>query len=164
MSIEETYINFFLNSKRNEYMVQTLEIYHPSFSKTYYLTPNSFKGLVAEDQEYEFCPMSIKRLSSTSDLEQALSITFGDIGTILQAEMIRVLDDDAHLTKPSCTYKAYSSNDLNTPIMGPYVLEIASVTFTRGGAQFDIRSRIANATGTGRRYTFDRFPSLKGFL
>jgi Domain of unknown function (DUF1833) len=90
------YASFFLNSSSSVVQLETVDIYHPNFSKRYRVVRNALNGLTAtlEDSSvgiFEYYPLKIVPTGSSDDLDQTLSIQFGDLGSILPMEIDRVL-------------------------------------------------------------------------
>jgi hypothetical protein len=168
MAVEQAYINFFSNAGRDEIMVQTIELSHPNFSQTYALQNVSYSPITVTTENGSLvcqpCPMDIKRLNSSADLEQNLSVTIGDVGTIISEEILRVMQADGNLTKPVCKYRAYSSKDLATIVLGTFVLEVQDVSPTEEGSVLNIAPPNLNAAGTGEVYDDTEIPMLKGFI
>lgn len=168
MAVEQAYINFFSNAGRDEIMVQTIELSHPNFSQTYALQNVSYSPITVTTESGSLicqpCPMDIKRLNSSADLEQNLSVTIGDVGTIISEEILRVMKADGNLTKPVCKYRAYSSKDLTTIVLGTFLLEVQDITPTEEGSVLNIAPTNLNAAGTGELYDDTEIPMLKGFI
>lgn len=115
--------------------------------------------------EYEFVRMSINRLGSGNDLDQALSITLGDVGTILPQQLERVMSFNAMQAKPIVRYRSYTSIDFSTPLTTvPLVLEIKRVAFNKEGCSFEAIAPYLNATRTGIIYDKVRFPTMSAFF
>jgi hypothetical protein len=159
---------FFLGSAPSVLRLDTLEIAHPNFSQTYRLVrqaPIGATTITAGGDAYEYCPMRVLPITSGDDLVQALSVTLGDVGEVIAKEIEAVWGANGMNTRPTLTYRAFRSDDLDAPIAGSVrVLEIASVTTTREGASFEARAPELNANRTGELYDIDRFPMLRGFL
>ena len=169
MAVEQAYIDFFSKSERSEIMVETIEIYHPNFSQTYYLQYVSRNPITVKDENgvsftCQPCPMKLKRLGSSGDLEQAMQLSIGDVGMIIAEEMLNIEKADGFTVKPVCKIRAYSSKDLNTIVFGTFVLEITDVQTTEQGSLLEVRPPNLNVSGTGQLYTVQRFPMLLGFI
>jgi hypothetical protein len=126
----------------------------------------NFDPLVVTDAEfeYEYCPARVLPIASEDDLVQSLSVTLGDVGEIIAAEIANVWAANGMDTRPTLTYRAFRSDDLSTPIEGSErVLEIAGLSRSREGCSFEARAPEINASRTGELYTVERFPMLAGF-
>jgi hypothetical protein len=114
---------------------------------------------------YSYCPARVMPIASSDDLVQALAVTLGDVGDIIAQEIEAVWAANGMNVRPTLTYRAYRSDDLEAPILGSLrTLEIANVTTTREGATFEARAPELNATRTGELYSVERFPMLRGFF
>lgn len=115
--------------------------------------------------EYEYVPMKIDRIGSGTDLEQALRITFGDVGEILPAQLELIDNFNANVAKPIVRYRAYRSDDLSTPLTTvPSVLEMKRVTFNRDGCGFEAVAPYLNVARTGQLYNIKDFPTMRAFF
>lgn len=160
---------YFLSSPANVAYLETLEISHSAFSKTYWIVRNDTQGLTAtlEDEyteiEFEYYPVRIKPSGESDDLDRALSLTFGDLGDVLSTEFNNVKAANAFEEKPQVTYRAYRSDDLTKPLT-VVQLEASNFAFSREGSTFDARAPYLNVKKTGEVYSFNRFPMLRGFI
>lgn len=169
MATREEYAAFFLNSNSNVVKLETLEISHSSFTQTYFVVRNKTDGLTAtlendEEQFFEYYPLKITPLGTRDDLDQDMSIQFGDLGDILPTELDAVAAAMNFIEKPIVKYRAYRSDDLSAPILGPVVLEAAAFSFTGDGSAFDAKAPSLNDNRTGELYKLTRFPMLRGLV
>lgn len=166
----QRYVNYFLNSKTSVAQLETVEISHPAFSKTYRIVRNAAAGLTAtlengSTAEFEYYPMKLSPQHARDDLDHSISVTFGDLGEVLPLELDRVMNYPAGMTiKPVVKYRVYRSDDLTSPLYGPLVLEVEAFTFNKEGSTFEAKAPSINLTRTGEVYSLTRFPALKGFL
>lgn len=158
------YISFFLDSGPDVYRIETLEISHPDFSQTYRVQHADPQGVTLGGQAHQYVPMRIAPRTASNDLSAGLSITFGDLGTILPLEMDRVAAASGLETKPTVNYSVFRSDDLTAPMYGPDTFELSTISFERDGASFDAQARSLDLNRTGERYNTTRFPMLSGFL
>lgn len=175
---------FFLGSSPAVAQLDLLEISHPNFSTTYRIVRNTQqdqltaldvagnhkRGVIVTHEggagpfEYEYVPARILPVATRDDLVQALSVNLGDTGDIIAKEIENIWLANGLGTRPVLKYRAYRSDDTSAPILGPLVLELASVTTSREGASFEARAPELNASRTGELYDVNRFPMLKPFL
>ena len=157
-----------INRPRGVASLEIMEISHPSFSQTYYLLKNAVRGGQI-DVKLEtgvtvtavYVPSKIQWASSKTNMDQVFNITIQDLNNIIQAEESRIaLDDDSPIV---CRLRAYRSDDLTKPGDGPIDLEVTSIDYDKRGCTFTASPPNANETGTGERYTVERFPMLRGF-
>ena len=163
------YTEFFLNAGSNVVELELLEISHPNFSQTYRIVRNAVAGVTVtlEDSSsatFEYYPLQITPMGSGDDLDQALKIQLGDLGTLLPQELDAVSAAGGFGTKPVLKYRTYRSDDLTAPLYGPITLEISNLTFKREGAAFEAHAPRLNSTATGEIYSTTRFPMLRGFI
>lgn len=156
----DDYTSFFLNNHGGAVVLECLEITHPSFNEPARFIKNDTDGVIAEGQSYEYQPMSIKRNNVSNDLEQQLSITLADMEDHFFKQVISTMDSN---TRPSVVFKLFSDQDLVTPLMTMQKLEIASLSKDSAGlATFDAQAPELNSVKTGRIYTLEDFPLLRG--
>src|SRR5688572_15937945 len=105
-----------LASKPSVVRLDTLEISHPNFSQTYRLVhtvPPGATSIEAMSETWDYCPMQVLPIASTDDLVQALTVTLGDVGEIIATEIEAVWDANGLNTRPTLTYRAFRSDDLD---------------------------------------------------
>lgn len=164
------YVGFFFNSPSRIVDLQTFEISHPSFSKTYYVVRNATRGigLTLENGNkvfFEYYPVEIEAQSDVGDLDFSLKISFGDLGEILPNELDRIKDSNSFGVKPTIRYREYRSDDVGSPMNGPYRLEVKQFSFKDDGATFEAKAPSLNINRTGLVYgTTGKFRTLRGFL
>lgn len=162
------YSEFFLSSPPETAQLDLLEITHPNFSQTYRLVRNHPEnGGVTVMHEgavgpfaYTYMPMRIKAIGSTTNLDQELEVTLGDLGLVIPTEIQAITDANGFRTKPLLKYRTYRSDDLTAPIYGPVTLRIDGVTLTKEGCAFRAKSASLNRVRTGETYDLLRFPML----
>lgn len=164
------YSEFFFNSASNIVALETLQISHPSFSKTYYIVRNAINGITAYLEDgvtmvtFDYYPLQIKQTGATDDLDQTMQIDLGDLGEIVPMEIDRAFAAGTMTTKPTLVYRVYRSDDLTAPMDGPFRFEITSIGSQGGSSSFTAEAPRLNSSRTGEIYTIDRFPMLAGFL
>jgi hypothetical protein len=160
---------YFLGARRDVVSLELIEISHPSFSQTYRRVRNARDGVTvtletAAEATFSYYPMNIVALGDQADLDTGVRIDFGDLGEVLPKELDLIYADDAMDVKPAVIYRAYRSDDLSAPLIGPLRLEAPSFSFTREGASFVAAAPYVNNNRTGQVYTLPRFVTLRGFL
>lgn len=163
------YVAFFLNAPARVANLETLEISHPSFSRTYWIVRNSRLGLTAKlengvDQFFEYYPVKIVPANSDNTLDQIYNISLGDLGEIIPDELDRIFAAGTRMTRPVVKYRIYRSDDVSAPMLGPMVLEIVELPSSTEGSVFEARAPTLNKTQTGEFYDMVRFPGLRGLL
>lgn len=149
--------------------LECVEISHPNFTKTYYVVRNAVNGITVTHEggtthDYEYYPLQISKLETTDDLDSGLQINLGDIGEVLPKELDAIRAADAFHIKPTVRYRAYRSDDLTAPMLGPFRLEVTTFSFAQEGASFDAKAPSINISQTGEIYRIERFTGLRGFL
>lgn len=163
------YIQFFLNSRSSVVLIECIELIHPDFSQTHRVVRNVTNGVQVEHEDelfydYIYYPLKVTRKGTLEDLDYGLQIELGDLGGNLQREVDDISAADGFQIKPICVMRGYRSDDLTKPIHGPLRLEVNELAFNREGAQFDAVAPFQNQTSTGRLYTLNQFPMLRGLL
>jgi hypothetical protein len=164
------YSEFFFDSSSSVVPLETMEISHPSFSKTYWIVRNAINGITAtlEDgvtqQTFDYYPLSIKQAGSSDDLDQKMQIQLGDLGETIPQEIDACIAAGLLETKPTLVYRVYRSDDLTAPMEGPFVYEITSIAQKSDAAAFNAQAPALNTSRTGEAYDLGRFPMLAGFL
>ncbi len=163
------YSEYFLKSASNIVQLETLQIYHPNFSKTYWIVRNALDGITATlengaSQFFEQYPVQIKNNGNQADLDSSYSIVLGDLGDILPKELDLVSQNNGFSILPKITYRVYRSDSLTQILYGPIALEVDSFAFNNNGATFKAKAPSLNVLKTGELYTPERFPMLRGFL
>lgn len=162
-------LSYFLSAKRNVVALELVEFTHPSFSQTYRRVRNAREGVTVtlEDDTvatFDYYPLQITELSDQADLDTGIRIDFGDLGEVLPKELDLAYAADNMAVKPQVIYRAYRSDDLTAPMLGPLRLEATTFSFTREGASFEAAAPYVNNNKTGESYTLSRFHMLRGFL
>lgn len=163
------YTEYFLNSSSSVVQLELLEIAHPNFSKTYRLVRNNTKGVRVKLEDgifydFEYAPIRISLSNEKNDLDQIIKIDLGDLGEIIPTELDLIETANSYSIKPSLKYRTFRSDDLETVLYGPLILEIKSFSFTREGSTFEAKAPSLNISKTGEIYSLDRFPMLRGLL
>lgn len=163
------YAEFYLGSKRSVVQLDCLEIGHPSFSKTYRVVRNACNGITVDHEDtlpyvYDYYPLRLQRTGAADDLDSTLQVTLGDLGELVSSEIDHVRAADTFHIRPTVNFRQYRSDDLTGPIWGPYRFEAPTFQMTREGTVFTAQAPKLNLVTTGKLYSMDRFPMLRGFL
>lgn len=107
--------------------------------------------------------MSIKRSNVTNDLEQKLSITLADMEDELMNAIENIRSSSSSRVKPKIVFKIYRDDDLSAPMIEMQTLEIPTISKDSTGlVTFDAQAPELNSVKTGKLYTFEDYPLLKG--
>lgn len=160
---------FFLASLRSVVKLETLEISHPNFSKTYFIVRNARQGITAKletgaSQFFEYRPIRLTNLGARDDLDTGIRVTWNELGQILPKELDRIEAGDGYKITPKVKFRVYSSADLEHVLQGPYAFELKTVSQNQANASFDAKAPRLNYSATGELYKIDRFVMLRGFL
>lgn len=162
-------LNYFLRGKRHVAYLDLIEISHSAFSQTYRKVRNHRDGVTVTLEgggvaSFDWYPLEITELSDEANLDTGIRIEFGDLGEVLPMELDRTYAADAMGEKPRITYRAYRSDDLTSPLVGPYKLEATTFSFTREGASFEASAPYMNTNKTGETYNLTRFFTQRGYV
>lgn len=163
------YSEYFLNSSSSIVQLELIEISHSAFTQSYFVVRNATNGVTvtledASSQEFEYYPLKVTPLGSRDDLDQAIRVDLGDLGEVLPKEIDAVSNSVGFIEKPIVKYRAYRSDDLSEPLIGPWILEVTTFNFNREGSTFEAKAPSLNINRTGEAYKIARFPMLRGFI
>lgn len=170
MSVSQ-YADYFLNTAATIARLQLLEISHSSFSTVFRVVRNMSDGVTVTHESppggsffYQYLPLEVSTLGISNDLDQAIRVSFGDLGQILPIELDQVVFENTTEEKPVVVYREYRSDDLTAPLFGPASLEIDTITSDENGSSFEAKAIEVNLNRTGELYEISRFPMLRGLL
>ena len=161
------YIAYFLNGSSAVVRLDTIIISHPNMSQDYALVRNNRAGLTAtletaQSQDFQWYPFGLNDSEVVQSLDYGLEIILGDLGEILPGEIDNIRAANAMNIPPTVTFRAYTSDDLTAPVIGPIELEMVNPTVEQRGTTFVAQPKEANRSATGEIYSFSRFPMLRG--
>jgi hypothetical protein len=165
----DPYIEFFLNAKSELIQFECIEVSHPDFSQVYRFVRNNTDGLTvtletSEEVTFDYVPIKISQNEMVDDLDYGFKLELGDVGEILPLELDLVAAAGSFLVKPELKYRTYRSDNLESVMFGPIILEVTELAFNKTGVVFEARAPQLNVTTTGELYTIGRFPGLKDYL
>lgn len=160
---------FLLNRRGGVGRYETLQLAHPSFSKTYYLLHVWRKAppLTLENGQvvtFEYCPMRFTPKGASGDLDYGVQVTLGDLGQIIPEEIDRAKAAGTLHIRPKATFRSWRTDDLSKPLNVITSLEASEISRNEQGASFSAIAPRLNLVRTGETYNVDRFPMLRGFL
>lgn len=157
------YTSFFLDASSGVVPLECIEIDHPSFEAPFRYVRNDVDGMIAQSEFYAYQPMSIKRNNVSNDLEQTVSITFADMDDDLINAIKAIRSSGQHFVRPTFILKIFRDDDLTAPMLTLQTLEIVDVSKDATGlVTFDAQAPELNSVKTGRTYTLEEYPLLKG--
>ena len=159
---------FHLDSSPSTVLLECIEIQHSLWLNSLRYVTNYADGITVIHEDglsyaYEFIPLQIGKSGTADNLDQSISITIGDLGQIVP-KLIKLIRDANSEERPKVTYRAYMSNNLESPTHIINGLEVETMSRDQQATTFDSVAQRLNSVGTGRLYTVDEFPSLKGFF
>lgn len=162
-------LDYFLNSDRSVVRLETIEFSHPAFTQTYRRVRNAREGVTVTLETgaaavFDYYPMALTEMGDQADLDTGVRVDFGDLGELLPREVDAVYAANQMDVKPKVVYRAYRSDDLTQPLIGPLHLEATTFSHRREGASFAASAPYVNNTKTGETYNLTRFRMLRGFL
>src|SRR3990172_2879056 len=101
-----TYAEFFLNSKSSVVQLELLEILHPNFTKVYRIVRNAVQGVSAKletgiTEDFAYYPLKVENAGARDDLDQAITVTLGDLGEVLPKELDEIASNNGFGIKPN---------------------------------------------------------------
>jgi hypothetical protein len=166
-SIKQQYVEYFFNARRDVVELETIEVYHPAFSRRYHLVRNGGAGGATVTLEtgvvvhFEYVPFKVRQLASRADLDFGIGIDLGDLGEIVPAELDRVKAADQMHIPAQVIYRTYRGDNLSAPMYGPVTLEAAEIPRSPDGATLNAGVPAMNISGTGEIYDYETFPGLR---
>lgn len=159
---------FHLDASPSAAMLELIEISHPLWPQPLRYVTNHADGVTVKHEDglvyhYEFMPVQINKGANSDDLDQTLKITVGDLGQVVP-QLLKIIREADNFERPSVVYRAYSSNNLDSPLQVVKGYEVEDRSTDHQATTFNAATKRANSTGTGMFYTVDNFPSLKAFF
>ncbi|WP_411583062.1 DUF1833 family protein [Acinetobacter nosocomialis] len=147
--------------------VECVEISHPNWPAILRYVVNSSEPLKLTHEdgqtfEYVFVPLTINRGSDEDNLDQKLTATIGDVGTVIP-DLIKLILSDEEILPPVLNYRAYVMGRYDVPTYVVKGLEVVTVTRDWHGSSFEAQAPDLNDSGTGEIYSASTDPSLEGF-
>lgn len=159
---------FHLDATPSAVMLELIEISHPLWPQPLRYVTNHADGVTVKHEDglvynYEFMPVQINKGTNSDDLDQTLKITVGDLGQVVP-QLLKIIREADNFERPSVVYRAYSSNNLDSPLQVVEGYEVEDRSTDHQATTFNAATKRANSTGTGMFYTVDEFPSLRSFF
>lgn len=165
-AVEAAYRQKLASNPDGESVVDTVQIYHPLISKTYYLV-NDTRDLTSFLETgapitFETAAMKTKSAANNNDMSQQASFTIVDVENILNDELdlIPIENEDPI----EFTFRRYLLSDLSYPAHGPVVYEAQDITKSKGLFTASVGAPKLNNKGTGLIITPSICPLLRGIL
>lgn len=163
---------FFLTAPRSVRRLELIELTHPNFTRDYRLVRNARRGVTATINvggtptatAFQFYPLRIRRDSASDDLSEGLTLDVGDLGELIPQEIDAIENAAGMSVRPRLRYWAFRSDDLVSPILGPYEYEVKTISRSPLGASIKAGAPELAMSATGESYTPERFPMLRGMI
>ncbi|MBM0875737.1 hypothetical protein RFK95_12560 [Acinetobacter pittii] len=154
--------SFFLNSAGVE-LIECIEINHPSFSAPYRYMCNNTDPMVLGGNTYLYTPLQIDKNNISNDLEQGMSISFADIDDDFSKAVFNIPKTEFSRIRPTFRYFGFRDDQLDEPAITFQTLEIPKINKdSLGKVTFEARAPGLNDVATGKLYTFEDYPLLRG--
>ena len=163
-----------LDSSPSIASLETLEISHSLWPTPIRIVTNHADGIDAmletgEVVNFEFAPLLINKGTTSDDLDQNLNITLGDLGEIVPPliKKIRASDSDEY---PQVIYRQYAYDVASMSFAKDKPIDIIKGLFVEQMSRdhqattFEAKTPDKNTVATGRSYTPEDYPDLKGLL
>ena len=165
-SVRAAYRKKLATNPDGEISLDTIEISHPSKSKTYWLVADhdQLTATLEDGRVIEFKPSSCNVLGggNNNDLDQQASFTIADPDNVLDDEMDRVALGSN--TYPKFTFRTFLLSDLSYPARGPITYDAQNITQQKGVFTASVGVPRLNQQGTGLIATPADIPLLRGIL
>lgn len=156
--------DFYLKATSGIARIDAIELSHPDFPTIYLQNYDDEQDLplVFNDaaQLHKYAQFDVGRGNSAPDLEQSFTINL-----LEEVDEINMLIDSAsHLQPITFKWRWYRSDDYSAPIETIESLTIANISFNGNGFSFTASAEPLNSVATGRIYTLENYPMLKGTI
>ena len=153
----------YTSAPADEVIIETLEVRHSKFSRTWYLSSNvgEFDGTLESGTTVRFTPLpfTVKLPSSDAQGGQILAISIANAGQEMVAE-IEAAATDPH-ERIEVVYRVYLESDKSMPQSLPIKLSIDTITMTDEAITAQAgRSDTLNFKFPSIVYTAEKFPGL----
>lgn len=163
MTVTPDLARIYASAPVGEEIWETLELSHPLFSKTYYITnaANSFTAFLETGVAVDFItlPFAAKQPSSNSGGQQDMALVIDNVDREIIEELERASADPS--TRIAVTYRAYASTNLGAPGSNPIALAISEVSAGLATVEATAgRADVLNKKFPAVLYTIAQFPGL----
>ena len=148
-----------------EIALDTIQISHPSMSKTYWIVADQvpLTAFLETGIEQTFDPatVNVKGAGNNGDMSQSATFTIADPDNELDDELDRIALGGSN---PVLTFRTYLLSDLSYPAWGPIEYEAQDVTQEKGKFMVSVSAPRLNNKGTGLILTPTLCPLIRGVL
>lgn len=149
-------------------VVDGIQLSHSEWPEVLYLT-SVYPGFTAvhedaQEYDYQYVPMAVKKANKQNDLSQDYSFTIQDLNEIVGVYLDLIpLETDEKVSVVLRTFVYREDGSISDIQDGPYNLEAGDISTVPQGCTFTASPPITNFAGTGEIATFERFPSLLAY-
>jgi hypothetical protein len=165
-SVREAYRRKLATNPDGEIGLDTLEISHPSMSKTYWLVADKDQLIATLEtgavMTFEPASINAQGGGNNNDMDQQASFTIADPDNVLDDEMELIQRGSGDY--PKFTFRRFLLSDLSYPAEGPVLYEAQSITQQKGVFTASVGVPRLNQQGTGLIATPTDIPPLRGIL
>lgn len=156
--------DFYLKATSGIARIDAIELSHPDFPTVYlqnYDDEADLELLIGGmTRLHKYAQFDIGRGNSAPDLEQSFTVNLFE-----EVDEINVLIDSAsHLQPVKFRWRWYRSDDYSAPIETVEALTISNIAFNGDGFSFTASAEPLNSVATGKIYTLEDYPMLKGTI
>lgn len=161
-------VELLINRPRGIAALEIIELSHPMWPERIFILRNYVRGgeleITLETSEVvtaSFVPATIQWAKSKTNMDQVFNVAIQDLN-----ELVQTLENAVPLENEDpiiCRMRVYTSDNLSAPAEGPIELEVTTLDYDKSGCKFQASPITSNETGSGERYTVNRFPMLRGF-
>jgi hypothetical protein len=112
---------------------------------------------------FHYCPAALKFSNRDETLNRELVVDILDLGDVIRRQFKFIEQKNKISVRPKLIYRAYRSDDLDSPMVGPVEYEVQGVSFNLAGATLSASSRTLNNSKTGIIYNTAILPSMRKF-
>lgn len=159
---------FMMTSPATDVLLETLELSHPSWSKTYRIIRNDCLGASLNTENgplfFDYVPFNLRQSGDSGDLNKKISVELSDLGEIIPDEFRRMEDAGTLNTAPKMVVRCFSHRT-GEMVLGPMKLDVRGAVFVaEKGCKLEASAKAAMANSTGTVFDIERVPTIKAFL
>lgn len=163
MAVSPALQRLYASAPAGEVVLETLEISHPLFATTHYITnnPTGFSATLESGATVDFItlPFGARLPNSDAQGNQDLGLVIDNVDREIIEELERASADPT--TRIAVTYRAFASTDLSAPGSSPIALSISEVSAGLPTVEATAgRTDVLNKKFPAVLYTIQQFPGL----
>lgn len=163
MALSASLKKYYASAPAGVFVFQTLELSHPQFTTTHFITNNPEKVTATDEggtaRAYISLPFGIRMPTKNASGRQELQIEIDNVDQQILMELERAAADFD--TPISVTFREYTSDSLAAPASNPITLVATDIEATEASVVMTAtRADVLNRVFPSLFYTLDRFPGL----